>query len=284
MAEYDLLDDVDFESGGAKVIFYEDPYNKDNRMIHSISFSTNLDNNDINVVDSWQNTFRDWHLVPKSRPVVNPPRVRTEYSEIQNVDGVLDFSEALDGNVHFDNRTGSWTFAVDHELNTSMTWNQVYDSLLLGFHGRVVRACLQDDPEYYYQGRIFVNEWKSDKYWSEIVLDYEFEPYKYTINTSGDYDWLFDDAITNKKKQLIYATFAVDTVKYRDFYYIGKEKIKPVIQAHNEGITVESGDTKVSLSTTAQRYGSIKLKTGHNYFAFYGNGTVSVYYNLGASL
>ena len=284
----DRIDDYDFYSPDKEVIFYEDPYNSDNKMIHSISFSTNLDNDAVDVFESWKNTFREWHLVPKTRPVVNPPETRTEYSTIQNVDGILDFSESLDGTIHYGMRKGSWAFAVDHELNAPILWNKIYDDIMREIHGRKVRVCLQDDAGFYYQGRVFVNEWKSDKYWSEIVLDYELEPYKYTINTSGDYDWMLNDAIAHRKKQLIYANFTVEGVKYRDFYYTGKEKIKPVFETDTEGIMVQThyskNNVELELSTKAQRYGSLKLSNGHNYFTFYGHGTVSVYYNLGASL
>ena len=44
---------------------------------------------------------------------------------------------------------------------------------------------------FYYEGRISVNSWKSDKLCSSITLDYNFAPYKRLLFTSGD-DWLWD--------------------------------------------------------------------------------------------
>lgn len=292
--DFDFYDGVtediefDFYDGGAEVIFYEDPYNHDNRMIHSISFCTFLGHFDNNILDLWKNTFREWHLVPKTRPVINPPKARTEYSVIQNTDGVIDFSESLNG-VHYDNRTGSWEFAVDHELNTTMSWDEIYEDILRQLHGRKVRVCLQDDPGFYYEGRVFVNEWKSDKYWSEIVLDYDLDPYKYAVHTSGDYDWLFDDAVLHKNKQLVYSRFYVDTVKYRDFYYTGSESVIPAIELRSDTKMVvqthyNRNNQRVTLKQGKTEYPAIKLTSGHNYLTFYGTGVVSLYYNLGASL
>ena len=286
--EYDdLIDGIYFDDGGQEVIFYEDPYNHDNRMIHSISFTPYLDASGLALIDTWYNTFRLWHLVPKTRPVVNPPKARTEYSIVKSANGVLDFSESLNG-VHFDNRTGTWEFAVDHELNTEMSWNEIYDDILLKIHGKRVRLVLQDDPGFYYTGRVSINEWKSDKYWSEIAIDYDLDPYKRSVNTSGDFDWLFDVAAEERNKQLVYARFMVDKVKYRDFFYTGSKDIKPVIACSEKGMIVQthynSKNIRLTLVKEPTTYDGIYLKPGHNYFTFYGDGVVSVYYNLGASL
>lgn len=285
----DFIDDSWFDVGEeAELVFYEDPYNHDNRMVHSMSFSTSLDNNAINLINNWMNTFKEWHLVPKTRPVVNPPKPITEYSTIKNVDGIIDFSESLDGNIHFERRTGTWEFAIDHELHPERSWNDIYDDMLQRLHGRTVRVTLQDDPTFYYQGRVWLNAFKSDKYWSEIAIDYELEPYKYSINTSGDYEWLFDEAIEERKKRLVFARFVVDGVKYRDFYSTSKTKVRPVIACTTLGITLEThyeeSNFTVSLTRSSKTYKDVRFNYGHNYFTFRGNGIVSVYYNMGASL
>ena len=41
-----------------------------------------------------------------------------------------------------------------------------------------MRAVLEDDPEYYYEGRFSVNSWKSDKTHSSITINYSVAPYK----------------------------------------------------------------------------------------------------------
>ena len=65
-----------------------------NRMYHSITLGT-------------KNTWDDWHLIPTSRPVVNPPSVKTNMIEIPGGDGVLDLTTALAGRVLYKNRTGA---------------------------------------------------------------------------------------------------------------------------------------------------------------------------------
>ena len=53
-------------------------------MYHSITIGT-------------KNTWDDWHLIPKSRPLVNPPSVKTNVVDIPGGDGALDLSTALSG-------------------------------------------------------------------------------------------------------------------------------------------------------------------------------------------
>ena len=48
-------------------------------MYHSITFGE-------------KNTWDDWHLIPSSRPVFNPPVFREKFIDIPGVSGLLDLS------------------------------------------------------------------------------------------------------------------------------------------------------------------------------------------------
>jgi phage-related protein len=52
-------------------------------------------------------------------------------------------------------------------------------------HGKRVKITIDDDPNYYYLGRVKVNEWESDKATATIVLTAEVEPYKYQRHGEG---------------------------------------------------------------------------------------------------
>lgn len=136
------------------------------------------------------NTWDDWHLIPASRPLFNPPGVRTNYIEIPGMDGILDATELLSGRPLYENRTGSNEFYV---MNGYGSWAGRYSEIMNYLHGKKVKAILEDDPFYYYYGRMTVNQWKSEKDWSKIVLDYDFYPYKMeTRDPNADGDWLWD--------------------------------------------------------------------------------------------
>ena len=101
-----------------------------------------------------KNTWDDWHLIPSSRPLFNPPPVKTNYIEIPGGDGIIDLTTALTGRPVYGNRTGSWDFYVE---NGWMDWHVLYSEIMVYLHGQKFQAILEDDPDYYYEGRFDVN-------------------------------------------------------------------------------------------------------------------------------
>lgn len=135
-----------------------------------------------------KNTWTDWHLIPATRPLVNPPPVKTNMIEIPGADGTLDLTETLAGRAVYGDRTGSWTFYVD---NGHATWSSIYSTIMAYLHGKQMTCVLEDDPAFYYEGRFSVNQWLSEASNSKIVINYEVGPYKlYSLDT-GD-RWLWD--------------------------------------------------------------------------------------------
>lgn len=145
------------------------------KLYHSITFGD-------------KNTWDDWRLVPASRPLFNPPAQKVKTLDIPGGDGVIDLSQALTGYPVYQNRTGSIEFIV---INDFKPWHMAYSDIMDYLHGQTMRAILEDDPEYFYEGRFTVNAWKSEKDWSRLVIDYDVGPYKWKNLSSID-NWLWD--------------------------------------------------------------------------------------------
>ena len=131
-------------------------------MYHSVTFGN-------------KHTWDNWHIAPSSRPVFNPPRQKVNTLDIQGGNGMIDLSESLTGYPVYNNREGSFEFIV---MNDYKPWQETYSDIADYIHGQKMRAVLEDDPQYYYEGRFSVNSWKSDKDWSKITIDYNVSPYK----------------------------------------------------------------------------------------------------------
>lgn len=144
-------------------------------MYHSVTFGD-------------KNSWDDWHLIPKTRPLFKTPSQKIKTVDIPGGNGVLDLSTSLTGYPIFNNREGSLEFAV---VNGFKPWYQAVTDISEHLHGKTMKAILEDDREYYYEGRFNVNEWKSDKNFSSISIDYSVNPYKWCIKTSLD-DWLWN--------------------------------------------------------------------------------------------
>lgn len=196
-------------------------------MYHSITFGD-------------KNTYDDWHLVPLSRPVFNPPTQKIKTVDIPGANGLLDFSDSLTKYPVFNNRIGSFEFAV---LNGYEEWHMAYSQIMSYLHGKKTYAILEDDPKWMYVGRFSVNQWKSnnDGTWSNIVIDYDVEPYKLALFSSLD-DWIWDPF--NFDEDIILSDFCKDIRIDSDDYVvtdftgiIGEKPIVPtfIVEVDNPG-------------------------------------------------
>ena len=225
-----------------------------------------------------KNTWDDWHLIPSSRPLFNPPSVKENTVDIPGGDGVLDLTASLAGRPTYNNRTGSWTFYVQ---NGFKDWTVLYSEIMVYLHGQEFKAVLEDDPAYYYEGRFSVNSWKSDKDYSQIVIDYNVGPYKKESGSTGS-DWLwdpfnFETGVIRNYKNLSVLTSLTVTV-------IGDmmENV-PVIIASTSGMQVEYEGETYSLSKGANTISQIVLHSGENTLTFTGEGIVTIE-NVGGRL
>lgn len=154
----------------------------------------------------WYNTWDDWYLIPSSRPLITPPVPKTKFVDVPGRDGVIDLSELINAYTVYGNRSGNLEFFVvnrnmdtfysdltpEQRDNFSWSWYNAYSTIMSLLQGRSgLKMILLDDLNFYYEGRVSVNSWKSSENWSSIVLDYNVSPWKKRLNTSLD-PWLWD--------------------------------------------------------------------------------------------
>ena len=135
-----------------------------------------------------KNTWDDWHLIPSARPVFKQPEQKKKILEIPGADGELDLSMSLTGYPVYNNRVGSLEFNV---VNGYKPWYILCSEIANYLSGKTFRAVLEDDKEHFYEGKFSLNEWKSEKSWSKIVIDYNLNPYKWRLLSSTD-AWKWD--------------------------------------------------------------------------------------------
>lgn len=132
------------------------------------------------------NTWKDWFLIPASRPDVANPGVKTNFVEIPGRDGTIDMSEYLTGKESFGDRSGSWNFLID---NGHLGWESIRLTITEFLHGKRMKCVLEDDPSWYFEGRFQVKP-QSGEHNSTIEIEYVLSPYKYYILSDGQ--WLWD--------------------------------------------------------------------------------------------
>lgn len=211
----------------------------------------------VNSLERKRHTWNDWKIVPTSRPVVLPPSIQRMEQEVPGRDGLLDLSESLDGEIHYNNRVGTLEFYVANRD----CWINVYNSIQSFIHGRRLKVILDDDKDYYHEGRIAVNDWKSDQSNSTIVIEYNLQPYK---------------------------------LKHEETAVVVEVNGEANIVCHNERMSVvptiiSDGEMKLAFNESSFAIGAgeyifpdIKFIQGDNIVKCIGNGTITFRYQEGA--
>ncbi|EOZ2853470.1 hypothetical protein ACQQ4G_003146 [Listeria monocytogenes] len=201
-------------------------------------------------------SFDDFALILKSK-TIGQPKVKTEYIEVLGADGQLDFTEAF-GDVFFDNRTHSFVFST---IESGQSWAALYTKVLNALHGRKMKITLDDDPEYYYLGRINVSEYASSKRIGTITIDVDAEPFKYKKNKT------IISSVVN-------GSLTVD-------YYNSRKRVVPSITTTAAIQISHNGNTYTLDGSGKHTITSIIFNQGINTLTFSGTATVSVEYQEG---
>jgi len=122
-----------------------------------------------------KHTYRTWSLLLKSRPVISPPVPKTKVIQVPGTDTVIDLTEALTGDVKYEPRTIECEFWI---VEGRSKWPAVYSAILNELHGKRMNIVMDDDPNYYYTGRVAVEAFDAEKKTATVKIVAEVEPYK----------------------------------------------------------------------------------------------------------
>lgn len=227
-----------------------------------------------------KHSYKDFGLVFNSRPVISPPAVKTAYVDVPGMNGSLDLTESLTGDVRYGTRTISLSFKV---IGDREKWSGIYSDLLYYLHGQEMRIIFDEDPTYFYKGRVSINEWKSSIFTSDIAVDAVVDPYKYDLYSSTE-DWLWDPFNFDTGLIRDYRNLKVDgTLNYT--IPGTRMKVVPTFTVKSDdgsGLKVTYERKTYSLPDGTTRIPEIVIKNQtNNQFTFTGNGTVTIEYRGG---
>ena len=224
-------------------------------------------------------SWKDWHLIPASRPVIAAPKERTNYVTVPGMDGAWDFSQTVAGRPVYDDREGILEFYVD---NYHWDWNTAYTTILNALGGRRMIVILDDDASHFYRGACWVDQWKSSKGNSTIVIKYRLQPFKKERFSSLEpWEWdpfNFDmDVIREYGPTAVSGSYAFE--------------LPGTKQGNRATVTVTTGELKLVVTQgSATVYtgtlsnggcAEIKIENKTYKFTFTGTGTVQVDYRGG---
>ena len=220
-------------------------------------------------------TYRDLHMIPKSKITFAPPTPKFEIQEIQGTSGELDYTSSLTGEVHYNSRIGELSFLVlsgDDYLAS-------YSAIKSVFDGSNVLCILDDDPDFHYEGRFYLSEWRSEEKFSECKIRYILKPYRYSEDDISLYDWQWDDLEFASDDLILYHSFTVEGIKTRSLVNMSTSPIMPEFIC-SAPMTVTIGSAVYQLTAGTTKAPGFYLEPGVTVAEFQGTGTVSMSYPM----
>lgn len=197
-------------------------------------------------------SYDDFSLI-LSQKTISAPSPKVESIEIPGGDGVLDLTDFF-GEVKYNNRELTFEFSC---IVPQDEFLDLFSRIQNAIHGQKMQIVLDDDPEWYYIGRVTVPEWKTEKSIGKLTIDCDCEPYKVKIAetvVAVDVNGEATAILPNSKKTVV-----------------------PTITITGE-ISLTFGTNFYTLSAGVYDLPAVKLATGNNEILLSGTGTASFAY------
>lgn len=203
------------------------------------------------------NTWFDFHSIITDKDIPDP-EPNTNYVKLDGMDGSLDLSESLTGEVTYSDRTLTASFWTDYGKRKDR--EELLRRVSSSLHGKKVQIIEPDDSEHYLLGRIKVKGKKNNLAYATYGIEAVCEPWRYSLTETV-------------RRISVNSDDMVDFI----FRNTGVKTVTPVITVEGD-VNITCGENSVSLGTGSYKVSDIKLYQGTNIISVSGSGTVTFTY------
>lgn len=191
---------------------------------------------------------------------LSAPNIKSNYKAIIGMQGDLDLTESL-GDVFYENRV------IDMGMkHPDDNWYADYESLMNEFHGKDVHIKFENDPDWYWAGRISIGGYSArnhDLSMTASVFPFKLAETKTVISLSVDAE---NEA-------------AAETI----FLPPSRLKVSPKFTATTEnGLTVKWGTSTASVSAGSHYVDGLTVGASGLTIKVWGTGTMQIDYRVGS--
>lgn len=213
--------------------------------------------------------MQDFGMALESKDI-DLPSVQTKYVSIPLADGDLDLTKVLSNRVHYGNRKIRMNFNAVTDYPCEKMSN-VANQL----HGQRAHIIFDDDPYYFYDGRLDMSDFKENRKGGEYVVDANCKPFKYTVQSSAE-DWLwdpfdFEDGYINELKDIVVTTS-------KEIVLIADEQLSYASITTDAQVTVTFDNKSVVCAAGTTTLYDFEFEPGENTITIAGNATVTITY------
>lgn len=118
-------------------------------------------------------SFENLSLILNSKEI-GSPAIKTVKIDINGADGELDLTDFF-GEPKYENVTHKFNFST---IVPQAQFLSLFSAVKDAVHGKKMRVILDDDPRFYYIGRLSVSSFTNEK---NISIEADCDPYKYRL-------------------------------------------------------------------------------------------------------
>lgn len=199
---------------------------------------------------------RDFRLILKPKEMASPA-VKVRKIDIEGADSSLDYTDFF-GEAKFEDFVQKFDFSTTVPQSEFLS---LYSTIKNALHGKKMRITLDDDPLFFYRGRVSVLPFTTDRGIGQVSIECDCEPWKYfhqetvaIINVNGSYDF----NLRNTKKRVV-----------------------PTITSTAK-MTITFGGSTWTVNTGTTILPDFELVEGDNYVTVTGTGTITFKYREGS--
>jgi hypothetical protein len=204
------------------------------------------------IIDKF-NTWYDLHsiITAKTIPDAEP---KTNYVNLDGKSGSLDLSEALTGEITYNDRTISATFWTDYGTRTDR--EALLHKITASLHGKKVKVIEPDDFNHYFYGRVKIKSKKNTLAYAEFTIEAVCDPWRYALEETV-------------RRVDIDTAEVIDVVINNN----GVKTLFPIITVYGS-VEISYNGQKSALTAGIYKFSDIKLRQGVNIIGVSGNGSV----------
>ena len=178
------------------------------------------------------------------------PGVKSKKLDIEGADSFLDLTDFF-GEPKYEDVTHKFKF---HTIVPYSEFLTLYSRIKNAIHGKKMRVILDDDPLFYWMGRIYVSSFTNDRNIGTIEVECDCEPYKYKLTKT-----VYSQAVSGT--QVITLTN-------------GRKRAVPEITTTGV-MTIEYGGGSWTIGAGSYTIPEIELVNGTNKLTVTGTGTIT---------
>lgn len=197
-------------------------------------------------------SYNDLKLILNTKEI-GSPEVKVNKIDIQGADSSLDLTDFF-GEPKFEDLTHKFSFST---IVPQAQFLSLFSTVKNALHGKKMRIILDDDPLFYYMGRIKVSSFTNEKSVGSISVECDCEPYKYKL----------------EKTAVSVAVDGAQTISLTN----GRKRAVPEVRIESEGsIRIEyQGSNIWDLGSGSYTLPELELTEGENVVTVTGAGTVT---------